>query len=144
MSMWHVIQKLIATQRESVLNTKAQLTQLVGCLNCGDTQPPFALPEDPFLQISDSLVALEKTFAEDFRSRGQSISDLVKPSPLTNTVLFSSVLLIISKVYNIINVRQAQAAQQESRDLGRISWITFIVFPLISISVLIPHLFVPL
>ena len=81
MSKWHVIQKLIATQRESVSNTRAQLTQLVGFLKCSDTQPPVTLPEDPFLQISDSLAAFEKTFAEDFRSRGQSISDLVNPLP---------------------------------------------------------------
>ena len=81
MLKWHVIQKLIVTQRESVSNTRAQLTQLMGSLNFPDTQSPVALPEDPFLQISDSLVAFEKTFAEDFRSRGQSISDLVKPLP---------------------------------------------------------------
>ena len=79
MLMWHVIQKLIATQRESVLNTRAQLIQLVGCLASTNAQPDFALPEDPFLQISDGLVVFEKTFAEDFRSRGQSIADLVKP-----------------------------------------------------------------
>ena len=81
MLMWHVIQKLIATQRESVSNTRAQLTQLVGSLNSPNTQPCVVLPDDPFIQISDSLVAFEKTFAEDFRSRGQSISDLVYPLP---------------------------------------------------------------
>jgi len=32
--------------------------------------------------------------------------------------------------------RSADAAQQESRDLGRISWITFIFLPLIAVSVL--------
>ncbi len=79
MLMWHVIQKLIANQRESVSNTRAQLTQLVTSLNSADTQACVALPEDLFLQISESLVAFEKTFAEDFRSRGQSISDLVNP-----------------------------------------------------------------
>ena len=79
MLMWHVIQNLIANQRESVSNTRAQLTELVGFLNCPNTQPRVALPDDPFIQINDSLVAFEKTFAEDFRSRGQSISDLVNP-----------------------------------------------------------------
>ena len=79
MSKWHVIQKLIATQRESVSNTRAQLTQLVTFLDCPNTQPPVALPDDAFLQISESLMSIERTFAEDFRSRGQSISDLVNP-----------------------------------------------------------------
>ena len=144
MSKWHVIQKLIATQRESVSNTRAQLTQLVTFLDCPNTQSSVALPDDVFLHISESLMAFEKMFAEDFRSRGQSISDLVNPLPLVNIVLSSPVILTHSQVYNIINVRQAQAAQQESRDLGRISWITFIFFPLIAISVLIPHLSAPL
>ncbi|MCJ1279693.1 hypothetical protein MMC21_007517 [Puttea exsequens] len=83
----------------------------------GETLVP--LIEDPFLQIIENLAAVEKTFG-DFRSRGQSISDLV---------------------YNIINVRQAQAAQrsadaaqEESRSLGRISWITFVFFPLIAVA----------
>ena len=89
-------------------------------------------------------MAFEKMFAEDFRSRGQSISNLVNPLRWPIIVLFSPVILTDSQVYNIINVRQAQATQQESRDLGRISWITFIFFPLIAISVLIPHLLVPL
>lgn len=52
------------------------------------------------------------------------------------------IILTVEKVYNLINVRNAQAAQrsadaaqQESRDLGRISWITFIFLPLIAVSV---------
>ena len=48
MSKWHVIQKLIATQRESVSNTRAQLTQLATFLDCPNTQPAVALPDDAF------------------------------------------------------------------------------------------------
>lgn len=102
--------------------------------------------DDPLNQIIESLAASEKIIAEDFRSRGQSISDLVDLPRLQNGTGYN--VLTCSKVYNIINVRQAQAAQrsadaakQESRDLGRISWITFIFFPLISVSVLISRLF---
>lgn len=49
MLTWHVIQKLIATQRESASNTRAQLTQLVTSLDCPDTQPRVTLPDDPFI-----------------------------------------------------------------------------------------------
>ena len=36
-----------------------------------------AASEDPLLRILEALVSLEKAVAEDFRSRGQSITDLV-------------------------------------------------------------------
>ena len=34
--------------------------------------------EDPLLRILEALASLEKAVAEDFRSRGQSITDLVR------------------------------------------------------------------
>ncbi|MCJ1280453.1 hypothetical protein MMC21_008281 [Puttea exsequens] len=115
MMTWHILEKLITAQRKSVSETRAHIRSLLQVLKLKDAER-----EDSLLQIIEALTALEKTVAEDFRSRGQSITDLV---------------------YNLINVRNAQAAQrsadaaqQESRDLGRITWITFIFLPLIAVS----------
>ncbi|KAF6225254.1 hypothetical protein HO133_010451 [Letharia lupina] len=111
----HVLEKLIVAQRKSVSETRDHVRALI--LKLALTK---ARSEDPLLRILEALASLERAEAEDFRSRGQSITDLV---------------------YNLINVRNAQAAQrgadaaqQESRDLGRISWITFISGPLIAVS----------
>ncbi|KAL9138175.1 MAG: hypothetical protein Q9175_000599 [Cornicularia normoerica] len=115
MMTWHILEKLIVAQRKSVSETRHHMRALIlglALTNAGS--------EDPLLRIIEALASLEKAVAEDFRSRGQSITDLV---------------------YNLINVRNAQAAQrsadaaqQESRDLGRISWITFVFLPLIAVS----------
>ncbi|KAL2049114.1 hypothetical protein ABVK25_010626 [Lepraria finkii] len=115
MLTWHLLEKLITAQRNSVSETRTYMQELIRHVNIPDIER-----EDPLALIIDTLAALEKTVAEDFRSKCQSISDLT---------------------YNIINVRQAQAAQksadaaqQEAHDLGRITWITFIFFPLIAVS----------
>lgn len=72
MLTWHVVRKLIAAQRQSVSNASVHLAQLFRDLSLTNLND-----EAPFTQIIESLAALEKTVAEDFRSRGQSVSDLV-------------------------------------------------------------------
>jgi len=72
MMTWHILEKLITAQRRSVSETRQNLRQLTRiCASC------HAEVEDPLLQIIEALTALERTVAEDFRSRGQSITDLV-------------------------------------------------------------------
>ena len=71
--MWHVLEKLIAAQRRSVSVTRDCIRQLLQDLKLSEVEL-----EDPLLPIIEALAALEKTVTEDFRSRGQSISDLVR------------------------------------------------------------------
>ena len=72
MMTWHILEKLITAQRKSVSETRAHIRSLLQVLKLKDAER-----EDSLLQIIEALTALEKTVAEDFRSRGQSITDLV-------------------------------------------------------------------
>lgn len=65
-------------------------------------------------KVLTELGDIETNLSQDFPSRGQSISDLV---------------------YNIIGVRNAQASEDYNKEIGSITWITFIFFPLIAVSV---------
>lgn len=88
MTTWHTLEKLVAAQRKSVSNTRAYIRQLAIDANFTRVES-----NDPLLLIIESLIALEKTIAKDFRSRGQVISDLVNSheellfSSLTNFLL---------------------------------------------------------
>ena len=72
MLTWHLLEKLITSQRDSISQTRTYMQDLLRHVNGPDIER-----EDPLSLIIDALAALEKTVAEDFRSKCQSISDLV-------------------------------------------------------------------
>ena len=61
-----------AAQRKSVSETRNHIRSLIMKLGLVN-----AAAEDPLSMTLQALTALERTVAEDFRSRGQSITDLV-------------------------------------------------------------------
>ena len=72
MIMWHKLQKLVSAQLNSVKKTKAVIRKLAKEIDFFEV-----IAEDPLGEVIDNLTIFEKTFHEDFKSRGQSITDLV-------------------------------------------------------------------
>ena len=78
MLTWHLLEKLIAAQRSSLSETRTYMQALIVHVNgVNGVNGPNITSEDPLAPIIDTLQALEKTVAEDFRMKCQSISDLV-------------------------------------------------------------------
>lgn len=104
---WFTIQKLLIAHQKMISKSQSDLKALAKLVGLTEEK-------NQLQTCLDELKELETIVSQDFITRGQSISSLV---------------------YNIIGVRNAQAAQKYSESMGRITWISFIFFPLIAVSV---------
>ncbi|OAL34736.1 hypothetical protein AYO20_05931 [Fonsecaea nubica] len=113
---WSTMSQLLLAQRKTIAHALGYLEAVSRSANLF---PPPATPTLP----SNEIVRLERIISEfnemeqivsqEFPNRGRNISDFV---------------------YNIIGARNAQAAENYSKEMGNITWITFIFFPLITVS----------
>lgn len=104
---WFTIQKLLNAHQKTISKAQADLKALTELVGLKDGK-------DQLQRCLEELQELETIVSQDFTKREQNISSLV---------------------YNIIGVQNAQAAQAYSESIGRITWISFIFFPLIAVSV---------
>ena len=104
---WFTIQKLLIAHQKMISKSQSDLKALAKLVGLTEEK-------NQLQTCLNELKELETIVSQDFITRGQSISSLV---------------------YNIIGVRNAQAAQKYSESMGRITWISFIFFPLIAVSV---------
>ncbi|KAF8854310.1 hypothetical protein BDZ45DRAFT_805944 [Acephala macrosclerotiorum] len=103
---WFTIHKLLIAHQKMISKSQSDLKALAKLVGLTEEK-------NQLQTCLDELKELETIVSQDFSTRGQSISSLV---------------------YNIIGVRNAQAAQTYSESMGRITWISFIFFPLIAVS----------
>ncbi|KAH8771239.1 hypothetical protein BGZ57DRAFT_896399 [Hyaloscypha finlandica] len=103
---WFTIQKLLNAHQKMISKSQSDLKALAKLVGLTEEK-------NQLQTCLNELKELETIVSQDFITRGQSISSLV---------------------YNIIGVRNAQAAQKYSESMGRITWISFIFFPLIAVS----------
>ncbi|MCJ1445112.1 MAG: hypothetical protein MMC23_005617 [Stictis urceolatum] len=103
---WKTLRSLITAHLKAVTSIKTEIETLALVVD-------ISLDSGAFEHVMGELEDMREVLSE-FESRGRDISDLV---------------------YNIISVRNAEASQNYARDIGRLTWITFIFFPLIVVSV---------
>ncbi|MCJ1419142.1 hypothetical protein MMC32_005495 [Xylographa parallela] len=105
---WSKLGQLISHQRQAV--SKAEQT-----LSAVSTQVEGTTTDEKARidRILAEFTELNSIISVVFPQRGQNISNLI---------------------YNIIGVRNAQAAEDYNTEIGAITWITFIFFPLITVS----------
>jgi hypothetical protein len=104
---WFTIHKLLIAHQKMISKSQSDLKALAKLVGLTEEK-------NQLQTCLDELKELETIVSQDFSTRGQSISSLV---------------------YNIIGVRNAQAAQTYSESMDRITWISFIFFQLIAVSV---------
>ncbi|KAF2740052.1 hypothetical protein EJ04DRAFT_264762 [Polyplosphaeria fusca] len=105
---WATLTQLLSAQKRTVSRAQEYLTRLAR-----EVKVDSAVEDARLTQIVNDLSEVEKIISEDFPQREQRISDLV---------------------YNIIGVRNAQAAEEYNSQIGAVTWITFIFFPLIAVA----------
>ncbi|KAF2133257.1 hypothetical protein P153DRAFT_363472 [Dothidotthia symphoricarpi CBS 119687] len=105
---WSTLCQLMVIQRRCILDAQDYLNQLSKAAGAQTTSE-----EANLARFVEDLEEMKIILSENFPKRGQSISDLV---------------------FNIIGVRNAQAAERYSKEVGAVTWITFIFFPLIAVS----------
>ncbi|KAL6158211.1 hypothetical protein ACJQWK_07764 [Exserohilum turcicum] len=105
---WATLTQLLNAQKRTMLRAQIHLTKLARGLNLDVSVESARLD-----QVGSDLDDIESTVTQDFPQREQRISDLV---------------------YNIISVRNTQAAENYNTQMRAVTWITFIFFPLIAIS----------
>ncbi|KIW82143.1 hypothetical protein Z517_05170 [Fonsecaea pedrosoi CBS 271.37] len=139
---WSTMSQLLLAQRKTIAHALGYLEAVSRSANLF---PPPATPTSP----SNEIVRLERIISEfnemeqivsqEFPNRGRNISDFVWIFRLTASQKKqrsnrTGQLTKREQVYNIIGARNAQAAENYSREMGNITWITFIFFPLITVS----------